>query len=159
MKGELIKLNSGKVLICRYSPEDIRTIPRVKDMIADIHDNFPNFDKNIIWILKVTPTGNRKLSTVLKEFVKEYSDNNTFIVTMSGSIMDKVVLGKTNELLESISSEGSSLKNSGFVNLIWNRKMTRSFGNPNCFFYNSDEVKKFIENNIGEDLIINRIAE
>jgi hypothetical protein len=159
MKAEKIDLKNGYIKICEYEPNDKLNI-RVRSVIGDIY-NVSNFDKNIIYILKVGCSGGFTISDVITEYIDKEWKKNSLIITQAGTLAPIPEAGSIIDGLEVIRLERELLHKASFYNIIFNRVAVNSYGNSDLFIYYNNKISdSFIKNNIGENedgKLINRL--
>lgn len=150
MEVEKIILDSGKVKICKYVKEDAENT-RIRAVVDDLYKTIPNLKYKIVYIMKVKHNINKTIEDVIKEYISKYDSEDTLIMCTAGTISDAMVVDvsdKHNVLdgLKVISLERKWLFNTGFLNLVFKREMSRSYGDPNIFIYKNKAADEFIAN-------------
>jgi len=154
-------LKSGSVKICEYTREDFEKGTFLREVVGSIYDHLPEFKDNIIWIMKVIPNKNSTIKVVTNQFIKslEGTDGNRLIMSQAGTLGLMPEMGDVKTALPIVNKERANLFKAGFGNLVWNRRMTGCYGNPDVFVYIDDYSSKWITDNTGDNdsKIINRL--
>jgi len=157
MESMIKKFPSGTVKACTYFPDDKKTMTHARSVVSDIWEYAEDFANNIIWIYRVIPVNGKTIKDVLVEFLKsEAVTKNDIVCAQAGTVGNMSVIGSTTEGLEVITADRTQLKDSGFVNITFNRRASRSYGNPEVFTYKNEACTAFLDKNVGNDKLVNR---
>ena len=154
-----VTYKSGIVKYTTYTREDYENSLGIRTLIVDIFRNLPDFTASLVVINKAIPVNG--LDKLLKDFGKDIGkDGNGYIViAVAGSISSALpASGEVDAGKEAIGKERTALSNANYKNVIFNRKMSNSYTNPNTYIYCNQPGVTFVENNMGEDKIINRFV-
>lgn len=140
-----------------YCKEDYDPKIAIRPVIADIFEYADcEDDMSIAFITEAIPEGEYTLEHLLDNYTK--SSQNAYIMCQAGTLEPGLnAFGTVQKALEHIESEKGYIMNAFFYNIIFNRRMSRSFGNTNICIYDNDVVEDFIDKNMGKGKIINRV--
>lgn len=158
---ETIVTSKGVIGVSTYTRED-STKKVIKDLPADIFYNLKNFNSDIVVIIKVKAKESFTMSDALKDFVENNTDyKDKLIFAQAGILTVMKVQAKISEGLVTLNDEKNGLIQSGFKNIIFNKRMSKVSANGDYFIYNNKAGKDFIKENLGDNdsKIINRVSE
>ena len=155
MEADKIILDSGKIKIMKYTAADAEN-SRIRSVVDDLYKNIPDLKYGINYIIKVKHNMNYTNEDVLKEYVEKYDSDDILIMCTAGTLSDAMVVDVKNykiiDGLKVITIERNILYSAGFLNLVFKREMSRSYGDPNIFIYKSKAADEFISNE-GDNVI------
>ena len=143
-----IILGSGKIKVCKYTPEDGKGEVRIRSVVDDLYKNIPDLECNIDYIISAKRNNDHTILDVINEYISKYNSDNTLIMCTAGTISDAMVVNVQNNSvidgLKVITLERGWLYKAGFLNLVFDRVMSRSYGDPNIFIYKNNAADDFI---------------
>lgn len=155
MEADKIILDSGKIKVMRYTAEDAEN-SRIRSVVDDLYKNIPDLKYGINYIVKVKHDINYTNEDVIKEYISKYNSDDVLIMCTAGTLSDAMVVDVKNhnviDGLKVITVERDMLYSAGFLNLVFKREMSRSYGDPNIFIYKSKAADEFISNE-GDNVI------
>ncbi len=147
MEADKIILDSGKIKVMKYTSEDAEN-SRIRAVVDDLYKNIPELTLGITYITKVKHNMNYTNEDVIKEYISKYDSENSLIMCTAGTLSDAMVIDvKNNKIIDGIkviNIERNMLYSAGFLNLVFKREMSRSYGDPNIFIYKSKIAETFI---------------
>lgn len=155
MEADKIILDSGKIKVMRYTAQDAEN-SRIRSVVDDLYKNIPDLKYGINYIVKVKHDINYTNEDVIKEYISKYNSDDVLIMCTAGTLSDAMVVDVKNhnviDGLKVITLERDMLYSAGFLNLVFKREMSRSYGDPNIFIYKSKAADEFISNE-GDNVI------
>lgn len=155
MEADKIILDSGKIKVMRYTAQDAEN-SRIRSVVDDLYKNIPDLKYGINYIVKVKHDINYTNEDVIKEYISKYNSDDILIMCTAGTLSDAMVVDVKNHKvidgLKVITIERDMLYSAGFLNLVFKREMSRSYGDPNIFIYKSKATDEFISNE-GDNVI------
>lgn len=157
MKQDIIKLETGTIIVNTYTVADDKKTPRPRKAVIDDLFFKANLDQDIIWIAGVTPIEGKTIADVLDEYT-ETNGKTGFIFLRAGEL---VRLDNTSKSLDDLnyaieSTIGYALE-AYFYKILFSRKMIRSYSLRDVCVYSNDTTEDWIRNNMGEDGIIKSV--
>lgn len=149
------ELESGSIQVCTYIRSDAFSNKRIRFVVMDLYQMVPNFNEPIIWIEKVTPNEGKTVSDVLDEYTEKYGEN-AFVMCLANTIMDPPKSGYK-DMLEFAESMLGYVLNAYFYRVLFNRRMSRSYGISYICLYSNTKTEDWIKDNMGEDKIIKNV--
>lgn len=149
------KLESGSIKVCTYIRSDAFSNRRIRFVIQDLYQNQPEFEEPIIWIENVSPNEGNTVSDVLDEYTEKYGED-AFIMCLADALMNPPKVGY-NDMLEFADSMLGYVLNSYFYRVLFNRRMSRSYGNSYICLYSNTKTEDWIKDNMGKDKIIKNV--
>ena len=163
MKPIVFENEYGKLRAVKYLPSDFKTT-KLRGLITDIFNNLPEFSTDIVFIIKASAKEGYTITDILSSFMKKSGYVRKSLVFTQAGILSNVpesVEIKISDGVKMIDVERKYIKDAGFKNIIFNRRMSLTFGNPEIFIYKNSISDEFINSNMGTDekYIIRRVNE
>lgn len=145
------ELESGKIKVRTYTREDLTSGKRIRGVIKDIYTNLEGFNEPIIWIDDVTPAKDKTITDVLDEYTEKYGEE-AFIMCQAGCVKSEL-----DRLGICISTMIGFVLEAYFYRVLFNRRMSHSYGIPDFCIYSNDKTEDWIKDNMGEGKIIKSV--
>ena len=151
-------VKSGRVKLIVYTKTDLNKSVMIRSVLKDLIRNVPDFTTKVAWILKVIPDKDHTIKDVLNDYVKENVGLKTLFFAQAGTLSTIPASDYTDKKTSCkvITDEFNTLIDCGFNGIIWNRCMSKSYGNINICLYMNDGGKSFVEKYMSKDSIISR---
>lgn len=153
MKKEIVKVNSGQLEKLTYDRNDAGT--SAKRLIQDLYKSIQDFNSEIIFIQRVDPSEGNTIEDVIYEYMDKFHENG--IVMADPIMLDNVHHQlSNNEMLHNIEVMRGHLFNNLFMQVFFSRRFSKYNRINSCFVYGNKDGHDFVENNKGDNKIIDR---